>query len=162
MKYWLLKTEPETFSINDLEKDKKTIWSGVRNYQVRNLIRDEMKNGDMCFIYHSSCKDVGIVGLGKVVSLPYLDPVQFDINSEYFDVKSTTEKIEKNPKNLWYVVDIEFVSKFTKIFSLKEMRENKNLQNMKVLQKGSRLSINEVAEKDFKYVIKYMNDIGSK
>jgi predicted RNA-binding protein with PUA-like domain len=162
MKYWLLKTEPQTFSIDDLEKEKKTIWSGVRNYQVRNLIRDEMNVGDLCFIYHSSCTDVGIVGIGKVVSNAYFDPTQFDKKSEYFDVKSNKEKMENNPKNLWYAVDVEFVSKFSKIFSLKEIRENENLQNMKVLQKGSRLSINEVSEKDFNYVIKYMNDIGSK
>lgn len=162
MKYWLMKTEPETFSIDDLQKEGRTIWSGVRNFQVRNMIRDEMKVDDMCFIYHSSCKDVGIAGVGKIVSESYFDPTQFDKKSEYFDIKSTEDKKKNNAKKLWYVVDVEFVSKFSKIFSLKEIRENKNLQNMKVLQKGSRLSINEVSKKDFEYILNEKNKYNDK
>jgi predicted RNA-binding protein with PUA-like domain len=149
-----MKTEPETFSIDDLQKEGRTIWSGVRNFQVRNMIRDEINVDDMCFIYHSSCKNVGIAGIGKIVTEPYFDLTQFDKNSEYFDVKSTEDKKKNNAKNLWYVVDVEFVSKLPKIFSLKEIRENKNLQNMKVLQKGSRLSINEVSKKDFEFILR--------
>lgn len=151
--YWLLKTEPDVFSINDLLKDKITIWSGVRNYQARNYIRDQMKIGDQCFIYHSSCKSPGIFGLGAIVSEPYFDPTQFDKKSEYYDKKSTAQKTKKDRKNVWFVVDIEFLKKFTKIMSLEEIKNTSELSDMLVVKKGSRLSIQPVTRKDFELII---------
>ena len=109
MKYWLLKTEPDTFSIDDLQRVKKEEWTGVRNYQARNTMRDKMSVGDICFFYHSSCAVPAIVGLCKVSKVNVVDKTQFDKKSEYFDPKSK----EENPT--WICVEVEFVEKFTNV-----------------------------------------------
>jgi predicted RNA-binding protein with PUA-like domain len=134
-KYWLLKSEAETFSIDDLKKVKAEPWTGVRNYQARNFIRDQMKTGDLCLFYHSNAKEIGIVGICKIVSEPYLDPTF------------------TNDKNPWFCMDVEFVQKFKKILTLNEMKVNPKLKDMLVTRKGNRLSVQPVLEKDFQYIV---------
>ncbi len=130
MNFWLMKTEPDVYSIDTLQKEKKTPWDGVRNYQARNFMRDSMEIGDKVLIYHSNAKPPGVVGLGKVASAPYPDP--------------TDEK--------WIVVDIAFVKKFPRMVSLYEMREDPALKTMLVIKKGMRLSIQPVTEKEYTHV----------
>lgn len=146
MNYWLMKSEPGEYSIDDLKRDKKTAWIGVRNYQARNFMRDSMNIGDHILFYHSNGKPSGIVGIGKVISDPYPDATQFDITSKYYYGKA----VQENP--VWVLVDIAFVKKFSGIVSIDQMRKEKQLQNMKTLQKGSRLSITPVTEKEFLYI----------
>lgn len=141
-----MKSEPEVFSIDDLRIKKKSGWDGVRNYQARNYMRDEMKNGDIVLFYHSSCEVPGIAGLAKVSKESHPDPSQFDKKSEYFDEKSTKE----NPR--WFMVEVEFVKKFKNIVTLQTLKTTKGLENMPVVQKGSRLSINPVSETEFKII----------
>ncbi len=145
MNYWLLKTEPDTFSIDDLEQlpHQITPWEGVRNYQVRNMMRDDIKDGDLAFFYHSSCKVPGIVGTVKVVRAAYPDITAFDSKSPYFDAKSTPD----TPR--WLRVDVKLVKKFKKIITLAELRALISLKAMVVLKKGSRLSITPVTEKEW-------------
>lgn len=135
MAYFLLKTEPEAFSIDDLKRERVTSWGGVRNYQTRNIIRDDMKVGDRCFIYHSSCAIPAVVGVGEVVREAYPDPLQFDKKSEYYDGGSPIAK----PR--WLCVDVKFVEKFERIVTLEEMKRIPELQGMRLLQKGNRLSV---------------------
>ena len=142
MNYWLMKTEPETFSIDDLKRVKKEPWTGVRNYQARNNMK-AMEVGDTVLFYHSSCPVPGIYGLGKVASLPYPDPTQFDKKSDYYDPKA------KQDKPLWYLVDVAFVEKWSVPVTLAAMRANKKLATMVTLQPGSRLSVTPVTEKEF-------------
>lgn len=146
MRYWLMKSEPDVFSIDDLFKKKKSGWDGVRNYQARNYMRDDMNIGDLVLFYHSSCDIPGIAGLAKVSKKSHPDPSQFDKKSEYYDPKSTAE----NPR--WFMVEVEFVEKFNKVITLTELKNTKGLENMPVVQKGSRLSINPVSEKEFKII----------
>lgn len=141
-----MKSEPETFSIDTLKEKKKAGWDGVRNYQARNFMRDQMKRGDLILFYHSSCEIPGIVGVAKVSKESYPDPTQFDQKSQYFDPKATKE----NPR--WYMVEVEFVEKFKKIIPLQELKKTKGLEKMLVLQKGSRLSINPVTAKEFNII----------
>lgn len=147
MKYWLMKSEPKDYSIDDLKRDSTTAWVGVRNYQARNFMRDEMKIGDTVFFYHSSCENVGIAGIGKVVSAPYPDETQFDKKSKYYYPRATKE----NP--VWMLVDIKFVKKCKETLPLSEIRKHKALAKMKLLQVGSRLSISPVTEKEFEYIM---------
>lgn len=151
MNYWLMKTEPDTFSIDDLNNSpKKTApWEGVRNYQARNYMRDEMKKGDLIFIYHSSCKEVGIAGLASVAKTSYPDPTQFQKESEYYDPKST----EDLPR--WFMVDVKFEKKFDRIFSLQEMKEHPILKEMFVA-KRSRLSVTPVSKKEYEIILKQL------
>lgn len=144
VKYWLMKTEPDTYSIDDLEHDKKTPWGGVRNYQARNFIRDKMKPGDMVLIYHSNAKPSGIVGVAKVVSNAYSDPTAFDPKSQYYDPKSSPE----NPT--WFVADIGFVRRFEHIISLEALKKNPKLSGMLVTRKGDRLSVQPVTKQHLK------------
>lgn len=150
--YWLLKTEPDTFSIDDLKKVKKEDWTGVRNFQARNFMRDGMQVGDECFFYHSSCEVPGIAGLCKVSKVHVVDKLQFDKKSEYFDPKSKTE----NPT--WICVEVEFVKKFDKVIPLSEIKElaksEKELLNMRLLQPGSRLSVQPVKPDEYKCISK--------
>jgi predicted RNA-binding protein with PUA-like domain len=146
MNYWLMKSEEEEYSIDDLKRDDKVAWFGVRNYQARNFMRDQMKLGDMVLFYHSNGNPSGVVGVGKVVSKPYPDSTQFDAHSKYYDAKATHE----NPR--WILVDVGFVKKFTRSVSLPELRTHKALAAMVVLQKGSRLSITPLTEQEFRYV----------
>jgi predicted RNA-binding protein with PUA-like domain len=137
-KYWLIKSEPETYSIEHLKKDKKTPWTGVRNFQARNFMMYDMQKGDPIFFYHSNCKVPGIYGMAKVASEPYPDPAQFDTESEYFDKRCTPE----NP--LWYLVDVAYVSTLKEPITLEAMRADKKLSALKILSQGNRLSITRV------------------
>jgi predicted RNA-binding protein with PUA-like domain len=146
-KYWLLKSEPETFSIDHLQKVRVEPWTGVRNFQARNFMRDQMTVGDVCFFYHSSCEVPGIVGLCEVSKINVVDKTQFDKKSEYFDPKSQ----EDNPK--WICAEVKFLKKFGKVITLQELRKTKELQGMRLLESGSRLSVQPVSEKHFKYIL---------
>ncbi|MGZ3769912.1 MAG: EVE domain-containing protein [Bdellovibrio sp.] len=148
MKYWLMKSEPDVFSIDQLKKDKTTPWEGVRNYQARNFMMKDMQVGDLVLFYHSNAQPSGVAGLAKVSKVATPDATQFDKKSEYFDKKATKEK------PIWYCVEVEYVDKFKHLVSLNDLRENEKLQDMMVLQKGSRLSIQPVEKKDFEIVKK--------
>ena len=148
MNYWLIKSEPDCYSIDDLKKDKKTSWDGVRNYQARNFMRDDMKVGDNILYYHSNVNPPHIAGFAKVASKPYPDPTQFDKKSQYFDPKSTKE----NPR--WMLVDVAFVKKVKVPLSLSEIKMDPHLEGMIVTERGQRLSIQPVSEKHFKHIEK--------
>ena len=148
-KYWLLKTEPTTFSFDDLWKAPKrtTSWDGVRNFQARNMLRDQMKEGDLVFIYHSSTDPTGIVGIAEVVRSGYPDATQFDAKDSHYDPKS-----RKDSPN-WYVVDVKAVEKFPEILTLEHMRGMKGLDGMVLLKKGSRLSVQPVSSGEWKTIV---------
>lgn len=148
MRHWLIKSEPETFSIDDLARVKREPWTGVRNYQARNFMWQEMKPGDLALFYHSNAKPPGAVGIAKVVGAPYPDATQFDAESEYYDPKATAEK----PR--WWVVDFEFVGRFAEMLTLETIKNDSMLAEMIVCQRGSRLSINPVDSLHFKHVCK--------
>lgn len=149
MNYWIMKTEPDEFSIEDLKcaKDKTTSWEGVRNYQARNFMRDEMKKDDQVLIYHSSCKNVGVAGLAEVVKESHPDLSALNKKSEYFDPKAT----QKDPR--WYMVDVKWKRTFDRVISLSELKKQKELQDMKLVQKGNRLSIMPITEREFKFIL---------
>jgi predicted RNA-binding protein with PUA-like domain len=151
MRYWSMKSEPSDVSIDDLAKraNKTIAWYGVRNYQARNFMRDQMRIGDQVFFYHSSCKHPGIVGIAEVCKLAYPDTTQFDSNSKYFDPKATSEI----PR--WFNVDVRFVSK-TRLIDIKELRSYPDLMGMRILQKGNRLSITPVDPAEWKCIIGIM------
>ena len=151
MAYWLMKSEPEEFSIDDLvaAKNQTVAWFGVRNYLARNFMRDQMKVGDEVFFYHSSCPEPGIAGLAKVSSSAYPDATQFDKKSKYFDAKATQE----TPR--WFLVDVK-LDKKTPLISLAELREHTALEDMLILQRGNRLSITPVTAPQWKYITKLM------
>lgn len=150
MNYWLMKSEPDVFGIDHLQKrpNKTEPWDGVRNYQARNMLRDQMKKGDKAFFYHSNCDEPGIVGLMTIVKSGYADATAFNPESKYFDPKATDD----NPR--WYRVDVKFQKKFKHSISLKELKSYKQLQGMMVLQKGSRLSITPVTEAQWDFIVK--------
>ncbi|MFQ3251305.1 MAG: putative RNA-binding protein with PUA-like domain [Glaciecola sp.] len=147
--YWLFKTEPDAFSINDLANrpNKREGWDGVRNYQARNFMRDAMKVGDMAFIYHSSCKNIGIAGLAKVSQIGLTDQTQFDPESHYFDPKSMPEK----PR--WQMVELEHVETFNNILPLATIKQMPNIVELGLVKKGSRLSIMPVEEQEFEILL---------
>ena len=147
MKYWLMKNEPEDYGIDDLKKDKTEHWDGIRNYQVRNMIRDDMSIGDMAFFYHSNCEIPGIYGLMTINSKAYPDHTAFDKKAKYYDIKS-----DKN-KPAWLKEDVKYKRKLQKIITLKELKSKKELSEMRVVQKGNRLSITEVSKKDWEYIL---------
>lgn len=147
MAYWLMKSEPDTYGIDDIEREKRNMWEGCRNYVVRNYIRDDMQIGDLAFFYHSNIPPVGIVGVMKIVSEAYPDPTQWDPNSDYFDPKSKKE----NPR--WYVRDVEFVRKFKRTITLAELREIPGLEEMVVTRKGNRLSICRVTPQEWEIIM---------
>ena len=138
MAYWLMKSEPDAYSIDDLERDGREMWDGIRNYQARNMMRDDMRVGDEVIFYHSACKEPAAVGIMKIASEPYPDPTQFDPRSKYHDPKSS----EDDPR--WYLVDVEFVRKFSRPLTLKELRTEPGLEGMILLRRGNRLSITPV------------------
>ncbi len=148
MRYWLIKSEPDVFSIDHLRKAKREPWSGVRNYQARNYMRDDMSPGDLALFYHSSTTPPGVAGIARVAGEPYPDPTQFDAKSEYHDPKSSKE----NPR--WMLVDFDFVAKFGEAVTLQQMKDDPALEGMMVLQKGTRLSITPVEAKHFRHVCK--------
>ena len=133
-RYWLMKSEPDAYSIETLEKEKETIWDGIRNYQARNFMR-KMEIGDKAFFYHSNCKPPGIVGLMEIVSKNIIDPTQFDRNSKYYDPKSD----KSNPK--WDCVKVKFLFKSKKLLPLQELKLLFNEEELLVVKKGNRLSI---------------------
>jgi predicted RNA-binding protein with PUA-like domain len=147
MKYWLMKTEPDECSIDDVLRapGKKTAWSGVRNYQARNFMRDGMKIGDGVLFYHSSCAEPGIAGIAEVASSAYPDASQFERSSPYYDPKSKRE----SPR--WFNVDVRARRK-TRLVPLAELRTHKALSRMALLRPGSRLSITPVTESEWKYI----------
>ena len=144
--YWLMKSEPDAYSIETLEKEKETIWDGIRNYQARNFMR-RMEIGDQAFFYHSNCKPPGIVGLMEITSKNIIDPTQFDENSKYYDSKSD----KSNPR--WDCVKVQFLFKSKKIISLQELRYLFNEEELKVVKKGNRLSILPVLKESAKLLI---------
>jgi predicted RNA-binding protein with PUA-like domain len=148
MNYWLIKSEPSCFSIDDLQRSphQTSPWDGVRNYQARNFMRDGMRLGDLLFFYHSNCKPPGIVGVAEVVRQAYPDHTAFDPNSEHPDPKSTPEK----PR--WLMVDVKFVKKFSSILSLDQLKGYPQLANMPLLRKGNRLSILPVQPLEWQFI----------
>ncbi len=147
--YWLMKSEPDAYSIDDLEREKETLWDGIRNYQARNFMR-KMNIGDIAFFYHSNCKPPAIVGLMKVINKDIVDPTQFDKDSKYFDEKS----MESNPK--WDCVKLKYLSKSKRKISLTELRELFTEDELLVVKRGNRLSITPVKEEIAKLLIEKM------
>ncbi|MDH4055927.1 MAG: EVE domain-containing protein [Gammaproteobacteria bacterium] len=147
MAYWLMKSEPDVFSIDDLASAGREKWDGIRNYQARNMMRDDMKIGDEILFYHSSCKEPGVTGIARVASAPYADPTQFDRTSKYFDAKSDV----KNPR--WILVDVEFVRKLSRTISLAEIKADKKLESMILNRRGNRLSIMPVEKKHWTRIL---------
>lgn len=137
-RYWLVKSEPGTYGIDDLARDGKTPWNGVRNYRARNFMRDEMKVGDLVFYYHSNADPPGIVGVARVASEPYPDASQFDSGSPYFDPGSDPA----DPR--WQLVDLAFVARLPRVLGLPELKERPELAGMPLLQRGQRLSVQPV------------------
>lgn len=149
MQYWLMKSEPGCYSIDTLKKDRVTPWDGVRNYQVRNMMRDEMKTGDMAFMYHSNAgKETGVAGEMEVVHEAKVDVTQFDPKDEHFDPKAKKE----NPR--WYCPDLGFVSKFDRIVTLEELKSEKVFEGSKLTQKGNRLSVVPLTKRQYDKVCK--------
>lgn len=151
MKYWLMKSEPSTFSIDDLAKAPRqtTCWDGVRNYQVRNMLRDEMAVGDLAFMYHSSCDEPGIVGVIEIVKPGYPDHTAFDRKHDHYDAASKPE----SPR--WYMVDVRLKQRFSRVISLDELRrhESKQLREMLILKRGNRLSITPIDASHWKFIM---------
>lgn len=148
MAYWLMKSEPDTYGIDDLIKEGTGMWEGCRNWTVRTYLREEMKQGDMAFFYHSSTDPIGIVGTMEVVGEAYPDPTQFDPKSHYYDPKSNPEK----PR--WYARDMKFIEKFKEIITLQTLRETPGLEEMLVVRRGQRLSVMPVTDKEWEIVMK--------
>jgi len=148
MRYWLMKSEPTDVSIDDLAAmpNQSVAWYGVRNYQARNFMRDQMRVGDKVLFYHSNCAEPGIAGLAEVSRLAYPDQTQFDPKNKYFDPKATPE----NPR--WFNVDVKLVRK-TRLVSIKELREHPQLANLRTLQKGNRLSITPVDPREWEFIV---------
>jgi predicted RNA-binding protein with PUA-like domain len=147
-RYWLMKCEPETYSIADLERDGKTIWEGVRNYQSRNFLRDDVQAGDGVLFYASNADPAGVTGLATVARAGYPDPFAWKKGSDYFDAASTPE----NP--VWYAVDLAFAERFPGVVPLDELKATRGLEKMMVTQRGARLSIQPVTAKEWEIVVR--------
>lgn len=147
-RYWLMKSEPEVYSIADLQKDGTSGWEGVRNYQARNSMRDDMKDGDLVLFYHSNAKPSGVAGVARVQGPPVPDPSQFDQKSEYYDEGSSKDE----PR--WLMARLAFVEKFAQVVPLEVMKADKALTGMPVLAKGQRLSVQPVSPEHFARVLK--------
>ncbi|MCP5161994.1 MAG: EVE domain-containing protein [Hahellaceae bacterium] len=149
MKYWLMKTEPDVFSIDDLASrpDQSEPWDGVRNYQARNMMRDEMKPGDGIFFYHSNCDVPGIVGVARVLREGYPDHTSWNPESKYYDPKSSPD----NPR--WFMVDVGFERKFSETISLQCLRSLSELSEMPLVRKGNRLSVMPVGEYEWNFIL---------
>ena len=149
MHYWLVKSEPDDFSLAKLAAQGVEPWTGVRNYQARNFMRDQMQVGDRVLFYHSNIPEPAIVGLAEVSSKPYPDPTQFDPNSDYFDPKATPLA----PR--WFLVDLSYVSTFPKALTLETIKADPLLSQMRVAQRGQRLSVQPVEAEHFQRVLEY-------
>lgn len=145
-RYWLMKSEPGTYSIHDLEREGSTMWDGVRNYQARNLMRDECRVGDMVLFYHSSAKPSGVAGLARVSRAPYPDPTQFEDGGPYHDPTSDPD----DPR--WILVDVAYVETFEEVLPLAALKAEPALADMLVVQKGQRLSVMPVEKDHFQRV----------
>jgi predicted RNA-binding protein with PUA-like domain len=149
--YWLMKSEPDVFSIADLQAKGTSCWDGVRNYQARNYMRDQMRVGDLVLFYHSNANPSGVAGLARVCSAAYPDHTALDPKSDYHDPKASRE----NP--IWMMVDVEFISTFRRFVSLDELKAEKALADMLVLRPGQRLSIQPVEARHFERVVEMGN-----
>ncbi len=147
MRYWLMKTEPSCYSIDDLKAHKVGMWDDIRNYQARNFIRDDMKKGDLVLFYHSSTDVIGIVGIAEIAKESYPDPTQFDAKSYKYDPKSTKE----GPR--WFSVDLRFKEKFSEPLTLGELKFDPAFRDMLVVKQGMRLSVQPVAKKHFDRIV---------
>ena len=149
MKYWLMKSEPDVYSIEHLaaEPNQTDYWDGIRNYQARNFIRDDMQIGDMAFFYHSRCDVPGIVGTMRIVKQAYPDPTAFVATEKYYDPKSDPD----NPR--WFMVDVQLVETFPRVVSLSELKADPALSAMKVVQRGNRLSITPVTADQWAHIV---------
>ena len=147
MNYWLMKSEPDEFSIDDLKKKKVEPWSGVRNYQARNYMRDGMRKGDGVLFYHSSCEVPGVAGIAEVASSAYPDPTQFDPDSDYFDALS------KHDAPRWSLVDVRFKRKLKRTITLAELKGRKELKDMVLLRPGNRLSVSPVTTQEWDFIL---------
>ncbi len=142
-----MKSEPDAYSIDDLRRDRKQPWDGVRNYQARNMMRDDMRPGDKAFFYHSSCATPAVVGIMKIASEAYPDPTQFDPRSKYFDPKSTRE----NPR--WFLVDVEFERKLKRPVTLQEIKNEPSMAGFTLIRRGNRLSVFPVSKEHWRAVL---------
>jgi len=150
MNYWLIKSEPDAFSIDDLKNSpgKKDHWDGIRNYQARNFMRDDMQKGDQVFFYHSNCKEPGIVGIAEIASGAYPDHTAFDANEKYFDPRSKPE----NP--CWLMVDVRYRRKTRRLISLAELKSHaEQLENFALVRRGNRLSIMPVSQEHWDFIL---------
>lgn len=157
IRHWLLKTEPTDYSFSDLlaETDLTTMWDGVRNYQARNFMRDRMQPGDPVLFYHSQIAKPAVVGLAEVASGPYPDPTQFDPDSRYFDPKATLEV----PR--WFLVDVRAIRELARVVTLAEAKADERLQDMVLVQRGTRLSVQPVRENEFRLIVQLAEETPS-
>ena len=146
-RYWLMKSEPKVFSIQALAQKRTSLWDGVRNYQARNFMTQDMKPGDLILFYHSSCEPPGVAGIAKVAKAAVPDPSQFNKKSEYYDAKA------KPDKPIWFCVEVAFVREFKKLLPLEKIRLAKNLQDLLLLKRGQRLSIQPLTPQQFSFVL---------
>jgi predicted RNA-binding protein with PUA-like domain len=147
MKYWLMKSEPDAYSIDDLKKVRTDTWDGIRNYQVRNMMRDEMKKGDLAFFYHSSCKEPGIAGIMKINRQAYPDFTAFDPKEKYYDPKSDPD----NPR--WFMVDVRFVRKLKHTITLSGLKQHSELADLPLVKRGNRLSVMQISQQHWDYIL---------
>ena len=149
MRYWLMKTEPNEFGIDDFANcpDQTEPWDGVRNYQARNMMRDEMKQGDRVFIYHSNCDEPGVVGIARIVREGYPDPTAFDPEDKHYDPKSDPD----NPR--WYLVDVKFERKLHRTITLTELKARPPLEGMALVRRGNRLSVMTVSAEEWEHIL---------
>ncbi|WP_277656821.1 EVE domain-containing protein [Seleniivibrio woodruffii] len=150
MRYWLMKSEPGCFSVDDLaaRPDSTTPWDGVRNYQARNFMRDDMKAGDRVLFYHSNCEEPGVAGLAEIACEAYADYTAFNPAEKHYDPKSVPEK------PVWMMVDVKLVDKFDRVVTLKEIKADDRLSGMELVRKGSRLSVQPVSENEYKTILR--------
>ena len=142
-----MKSEPDVYGIDDLKRDKVEPWDGIRNYQVRNMFRDQMKVGDLAFFYHSNCKPPAVVGIMTIASEAYPDHTQFDPKSRYYDAKNDKE----SPR--WLLVDVKYKRKLKREITLQELKENKKLEDFRLNQKGNRLSVIPVKKSEWDLIL---------
>ena len=147
MQYWLMKSEPGEYGIDDLKRDKTEHWDGVRNYQARNMMRDQMKKGDLVFMYHSNCDEIGIVGIMTIQRESYPDHTAFDKKDKHYDPKSDPQ----NP--CWMMVDVKYKRKLKRTITLQELKQYNVLASMPLLRKGNRLSIMPVSKKEWDFIL---------
>lgn len=148
-----MKSEPGEYSIDDLKRDKKAPWFGVRNYQARNYMRDQMQIGDEVLFYHSSCPEPGVAGLARVASASYPDTTQFEKKSPYYDPKATKDK----PR--WMLVEVKFTKRFKRVVPLAELRRVRALENLVILRPGNRLSVTPVTPKEFEAIVQLGTEV---